>query len=251
MEVVGRRRLFVLVCVGVWLTHVFPQMAVSSKNAALARTIVETMCLFKLGLKSTEPQIVGMFKQAVERQHGPGTCPALQVLKATIATPDEDEVAVNDQIELTMMLKRPHAKPFTRAQVMMLKMRKMEDAQITEALSKFREQWWIMLSCVRVDMPDGKVVDQEQLVLAWPAVVGKIDQEDLKLGLKFKAPPGPGKYTFRLDVKASEFLGCDSTQQLVVNVVKEARVKEEATMEDDGDVVVVGSPKSSSAKKNE
>ena len=162
-------------------------------------------------------------------------------------------------------------------------------------LAKYREGWWIILSIKEKDVKPGapssgkkaavdKLVSdheaskEQNLVLAWPLVVQKIDKERTTVGIKFRGPAAPGRYTYTVDVMTQEFLDCDSAKDIIVDVVDESSVerveidyglddednkaggeedKEDDGSDDDndddedGDVVIVSSPKSSSAKKNE
>lgn len=102
-----------------------------------------------------------------------------------------------------------------------------------------------MLSVVKAEFTDGKVNNNEVLLACFPAIIKAIDQPNLTVQVKFAAPSKPGRYTFRAQLKAAEFIGVDISKDIVVDVVATPKRDEGDTETvDDGDVVVV-SPKSS------
>lgn len=230
------------------------RVASQKKSAELARTVVETVAMYKIGVEDpTSTEAVNWFRDAVQMQYGQGNTPGIVVHKAIIETEDEDEVATNDVTTLTLDIERTHAEAFTKQKVMLCQKQGLDPNQ---ELSKYREGWWIVVSAKR----DG---DDEKLTICWPVIVQRIDRKRTTVGIKFKAPAEPGNYEFRIDVKSQEFLGCDAVKKVNVKVISESDVKKGDFMtneeegegkekeikdagssdEEDGDAVIVSSPK--------
>lgn len=263
------------------------RVAMAEKNADLARTIVETVAMYKIGVKDpTKESSIAWFQRTIQAQYGPGNVPSIKVHKSEIFTDDEDEVACNDTCTLSVEMERTHAAAFTSKKAEMIRKQGLD---VKEQLSKYREGWWFVVSstCLKREKVGSGVkgaalnkllsdyesseVEQERLLFAHPVIVQSIDKKDLEIEMKFKAPPSPGSYKIRVDIKSQEFLGCDFTKDIIVNVVDEASVKKEVdTFEDhddddvhdggtrggdetdsdeeDGDAILVNSPSKGGSK---
>ncbi|GMI07700.1 hypothetical protein TrLO_g13239 [Triparma laevis f. longispina] len=277
------------------------RVATHSKKIVLARTIVETVAMYKMGVKGAkDPASIAWFKKSIIAQYGsPSGLPSLKLHKAIIETEDEDEIACNDVCTLKLDLERTHANIFTEKKIEICQK---QGLNVQEHLSKYREMWWVLVSvkdknlkkvsqsgkssgknaAVKKLLEDHEESKKRSLVLAWPVIVQQIDRERTTVNIKFRAPPAAGEYTFTLDIKSQEFLDCDVVKDIVVNVVDESTVQkaevnyglddepakkdqgeeekedddedsdsdeDTAKMKDDGDVVVVSSPKNSDLRQ--
>jgi len=238
------------------------RVAMEKQSPELARTVVETVAMYKIGVENpVADSAVKWFRGAVQAQYGPGNVPAILIHSAKIETDGEDEVATNDLVTLSVDIERKHAEAFTKQKVLLCQKQGL-DPRVE--LTKYREGWWIVLSAVE----EGKDDQPERLVLIRPAIVQNIDRKRTTITCKFKGPPNPGNYKFRLDVKSQEFLGCDTTREIAVKIIDESEVKpaeflenkaeeeeeegkgdeddhdeEDSSDEEDGDAVLVSSPK--------
>eukprot|EP00568_Trieres_chinensis_P008584 CAMPEP_0183297532 /NCGR_PEP_ID=MMETSP0160_2-20130417/4810_1 /TAXON_ID=2839 ORGANISM="Odontella Sinensis, Strain Grunow 1884" /NCGR_SAMPLE_ID=MMETSP0160_2 /ASSEMBLY_ACC=CAM_ASM_000250 /LENGTH=696 /DNA_ID=CAMNT_0025459381 /DNA_START=45 /DNA_END=2135 /DNA_ORIENTATION=- len=237
-------------------------MAVESYR--LARTIVETVSMFKIGTPTADdPKTLTWFRDVMKKQYGgEAGLPRLKFLEKDIATPDEDEIATGDTCALSLHIERKHAENFTK-QKLALCQKQGIPPQV--AMQAYREGWWILIRAKRVDGGEApveeeteekenagslmKMLDSEtkkkfaeeteenKLLCAWPFIVSNVAQKAGKVNVRFKAPAAPGKYEFMVDVKSQEFLGADeqfSIQKEVLDSEVIAR-KEKDEEEDEGE----------------
>lgn len=240
-------------------------VAMTLKSYRLAKTVIETMTMFKVGtMSATDPKQVSWFEDVMKKQYE-GVVPRLDVTNLIVHTVEEDEIATNDTCTAEMDVARPHAENFTKQKIAQCQKQGIPP-QI--GLQTYREGWWILIRAEKRDCDDdGEVVvpatssklessidpklrtllhnvqlqefsgetQQNHLLTAWPLVVQNVAQKSGKIKLKFKAPAVPGKYRFYVAVKSQEFLGADFELTCDRDIVDEAAVKRPEDEEDDDD----------------
>ena len=65
----------------------------------------------------------------------------------------------------------------------------------------------------------------DQLLTAWPILIQSLAQKNAKVKVQFDAPELPGKYKYTFDVKSQDFLGCDQSFDLEIDVVDSETVQ--------------------------
>ena len=83
--------------------------------------------------------------------------------------------------------------------------------------------------------PKPKHALKEVLVLGYPIIVKDIGKKKISFKAKFRAPPTPGRYTFTVKFKSTEFIGSDCEAKIGVKVLseEEARAAEPESQGDD------------------
>jgi len=237
------------------------RVAGSVRSYRLYKTIVECVAMFKIGTTSvSDEETLAWFKDIMQKTYGgPTGVPRVIIGDIDIATPDEDEIATDDTCKLQIEINRPHAENFTKQKIAMAQKQGIPP-QI--ALQTFREGWWILIRCKKLDgdapvdnehmtknpllaaLDNGSKkkfeseVEENRLLNAWPFIVSNITQKSGKVNVTFKAPSAPGKYKFFIDVKSQEFLGCDHVFTVEKDIIDKAlieRKEEEEEEENDGD----------------
>lgn len=187
---------------------------------------------------------------------GPKGVPRIIISKLDILTPNENEIVNEDAGALEMELHRVHGENFMKQKVAMA-MKQGIPPQI--ALQTFREGWWILLRCEKIDGGDSCDVNMDfidkhpilahltnetkekyksessenRLINAWPFVVSNMQQQVGKVKVRFMVPKVPGKYKFYIDVKSQEYLGCDQTFVLEKDILdKDVVVRAEKKIEE-------------------
>ena len=184
--------------------------------------------------------------------------PRIIISKLDIVTPNEEEIATEDASVLEMELNRVHGENFMKQKIAMA-MKQGIPPEI--ALQTFREGWWILLRCEKLDKGDDlnantefidkhpilanlstdirdkfrQEKEENLLINAWPFMVSNIKQVTGKLKVTFLAPKIPGKYKFYIDVKSQEYLGCDQTFTLEKEVLDKDTVKRVEKKEEEAD----------------
>jgi len=239
------------------LLEVALRVAGSVRSYRLYKTIVECVAMFKIGTTSiSDEKTVGWFKDIMKKTYGgPAGVPSVVVGSIDIETPDEDEIATEDTCKLEIEITRPHAESFTKQKIAMAQKQGIPP-QI--ALQTFREGWWILIRCKKLDgsapvnnehMKNNPVlaaldsgakrafeseIEENRLLNAWPFIVSNISQTSGKVNVTFRAPSVPGKYKFFIDVKSQEFLGCDQVLTLEKEIIdKELLERKEEKQEAD------------------
>jgi hypothetical protein len=227
-------------------------LAASVKSYRLARTLIETHVMFKVGVLSiSHPQTIEWFRNTMSSTYGgPDGIPTLEFRSKSITTPDENEIATGDLCALELDIERKHADSFTKQKVEQCTKQGIPP-QI--ALSAYREIWWILIRAknmneeMRVEKLDPSEIksnnegakwfdpaslnkfekeeEENRLLHMFPFIVPNVAQKSGKLTVRFMAPKKPGKYKFFVDVKSGEFLGCDHEFTLVEDVVDRSTVK--------------------------
>ena len=258
----------------------------STRSYKLYKTLVECYTMFKIGVtSSTSPLMIQSFQKQMEKTFdGNKGIPRIIISQLDIVVP-VDKVVVDDTEEksseekgketptppttsttgtntdtdtvvagkissLELSLHRVHGENFMKQKIAMA-MKQGIPPQI--ALQTFREGWWILLRCEKLDdsssssssssssrKDDTDFIDkhpilsklssttlnkyknetqENRLINAWPFVVSNMKQTDGKVKVRFMVPKEVGKYKFYIDVKSQEYLGCDQTFTLEKEVV--------------------------------
>jgi hypothetical protein len=200
--------------------------AVACRNYALAKTIVETVGMFKIGC--TSPEKVAWFDGVMQKQYQ--CLPRLKIENASVECVGEEQLATGDVLALGLELTRLHAEAFTRQKIAMFQK---QGIPPQVALQSYREGWWFLARAERLDgttpasalgiKTDGilkevaandvakfqKATFEERLLTAWPMVVQNVAQKTGKVKIQFLAPSVPGRYKFTVSIKSQDFLGAD------------------------------------------
>lgn len=200
--------------------------AVACRNYPLAKTIVETVAMFKIGTTSVDK--VDWFNGVMQKQYQ--TLPRLQIENTSIECPDEKDMATGDVLAISLDMTRLHAEAFTRQKIAMFQK---QGIPPQVALQTYREGWWFFARAERLDgETPGSVLEikaegilkevaekdmkkfneapfQDRLLTAWPMVIQNVAQKSGKVKIQCKAPPVPGKYRFLVSIKSQDFLGAD------------------------------------------
>jgi hypothetical protein len=237
------------------------RVAMSARSYRLAKTIVETVSMFKVGTMShDDKKTVDWFKSTMKKQYGDDGIPGLEIVSKDIETPDEEEIATGDTCALMMEIKRPHADAFTQQKIEICKKQGIPPEL---GMQTYREGWWVLLRAKKVggggggadasnegidsknsiaQLLDGAARkrfaqerDENRLSHSWPFIVTNCAQKQGNVKIQFKAPSAPGKYQFYVSVKSQEFLGADHDFVIVKEVVDGKEIARKQEEEDDDD----------------
>lgn len=230
------------------------RLSVSLKSYRLAKTIIEAVCMFKVGVKDISDETVSTFKESMIKQYTEEGLPKLGISDLSMETPGEEEMATDDLCAITMTAAREHAEAFTKVKIAMCQK---QGIPPQVALQTYREGWWVLVRAKKIDggetpksessespltkmmnNSDKQKFDQEKdensLLAAWPMIVQNMAQKSGKIKVQFKAPSVPGKYEMYIAVKSQEFLGTDQDLKLTVDIVdSEGLKREDADDEED------------------
>lgn len=232
------------------------RMAIILRSYRLTKTILETICMFKIGTPSPcDASTIAWFDSVMKRQYG--CVPRLDVKDFKVYTDDEDEIATNDTCTLEMEMDRTHAENFTKQKVALCQK---QNIPPQVALQAYQEGWWVMIRASKLDGKKDSAApiqykaaneqmkkvlasvdvetfasekEENRLLNAFPIMVQNCAQPKMKLKLQFKAPAVPGKYRFYIDIKSQEFLGADQVLTCEHTIVDEASVKKKSEEEED------------------
>jgi hypothetical protein len=223
------------------------KVATVVKSYRLTKTVIEAMCMFKLGTWSaTDPKQIEWFEDIMKKQYN--VVPKLDVSNLNVHTLDEDEIATNDTCTVELEVARPHAENFTKQKIAQCQKQGIPP-QI--GLQAYREGWWILVRAEKLGV--GKVpaagalskaeetklgemlqavalstfsseVQDNHLLTAWPMVVTNVAQKSGKIKLKFTAPAVAGKYRFYISIQSQDFLGADLELTCEREIVDQAAV---------------------------
>lgn len=234
----------------------------STRSYKLYKTLVECYTMFKIGTPSvSSPEIISNYQKMYEKTFdGPKGVPRIIISKLEISTPAPDnstdannnnnnnniEIAAGDTTALELELHRVHGENFMKQKIAMA-VKQGIPPQI--ALQTFREGWWILLRCEKLNDSSsssnaGEFIDQHPilakmssdikdkfkqetndnlLINAWPFMVSNMKQLVGKVKVRFIAPKVPGSYKFYIDVKSQEYLGCDQTFTLEREILEKKK----------------------------
>lgn len=234
------------------------RVAGSARSYRLYKTIVECVAMFKIGTTSVsnKENLTWFHDIMTKTYNGPEGVPRISVGEINIETAGEDEIATDDTCQLRIEMNRPHAENFTKQKVAMAAKQGIPP-QI--ALQTYREGWWILIRCQKLDgeaeadndhiaknpilaaLDNGAKqrfaaeTEENRLLNAWPFIVSNIAQKNGKVNVSFKAPGTPGKYKFFIDVKSQEFLGCDKVFTVEKEVIDKALIERKEEEKEDKD----------------
>ena len=220
--------------------------AVACRNYNLAKTVVETVAIFKIGTPKVDN--AEWFNGVMEKQFQ--ALPRMQVENFSIECPGETEMATGDALAIGLDMTRLHAEPFTRQKIAMFQK---QGIPPQVALQTYREGWWFLVRAERLDgdteastldlKTDGILKDvaeedlakfhmasfQERLVTAWPMIIQNVAQKSGKIKIHCQAPAVPGKYRFTVALKSQDFLGADQEFSVEATIVDASTVVRKST----------------------
>lgn len=231
------------------------RIASTTKSYPIAKTLVETVTMFKIGCPNVTD--TDWFHTMLENQYS--IVPQLVIDEKTIETEGEDEIATGDNAFLKISMERLHAEAFTKAKILQAQK---QGIPPQVALSTYREGWWLLLRAEKIanldgskytpsekdkspkmDIPKGMELtpqmvetmektahyhtgkEKDILLACWPSIVSNVAQKMGKTSVPFKVPDEPGKYMFYVDVMSQEFLGCNQSFEMEFDVLDVAEVK--------------------------
>jgi hypothetical protein len=224
------------------------RIAVNMNSYRLAKTIVETVAMFKIGVSDpSSPKTLEWFRSIMAKQYTAEGSPHLAISNLKVEPPtDEKEIIPGDSACITLTLERTHAESFTKIKVAQCQQQGIPP-QI--ALQTYREGWWLFLRLEPESSGDigtsfqdndtennplapllSKVSDEDKekfaaeaipnrLVVAWPMIVQNMAQASGSVKVQFPAPAAPGRYKLHLAIKSQEFLGTDQDFELPFEVL--------------------------------
>jgi hypothetical protein len=224
------------------------RIAVSMSSYRLAKTIIETVAMFKIGVSDpSSPKTLEWFRSIMTKQYTAEGSPRLAISNLKIEPPtDENEIIPGDSACITLTMERTHAESFTKIKVAQCQKQGIPP-QI--AIQTYREGWWLLIrlesessvesgsSFQDFDMENNplapilsKVSDEDKvkftaetipnrLVVAWPMIVQNMAQASGNVKVEFPAPTSPGRYKLHLAIKSQEFLGTDQDFELPFEVL--------------------------------
>ena len=212
--------------------------AVSLRNFALTKTIVEAVSIFKIGCKDCKEKDIEWFDSIMKKQYA--VLPRLKIENMTIGA-KHPEMATEDVLLISLDLTRLHAENFTKQKIAMCQKQGIPP-QI--ALQQYREGWWYFVTGERLDgetpascaaiKKEGTLLEkvneedmarfekskfEERLLTAWPMIVANVAQKSGKVKIQFNAPSVAGKYKFHVTVKSQDFLGADQSFSVQADIV--------------------------------
>lgn len=231
------------------------RLAVSCRSYPLAKTIVETVAMFKIGTPTVDN--LEWFNGVMQKQYQ--TLPRLNIDAPTIECPDEQEMATGDVLSISLGMTRLHAEAFTRQKIAMFQK---QGIPPQVAMQTYREGWWFLVRAERLDgnvpgssleIKEGGILTEvgeddiakfeeatfeDKLLTAWPMVIQNVAQKSGKVKVQCMAPPVPGKYRFTITIKSQDFLGADqefSVEGTIVDASTVVRKPKEDKPKEDGD----------------
>lgn len=239
------------------------RIATTTRSYPLAKTLIEAVTMFKIGCPDNSKFV--WFHDIIKKQYG--VIPSLIIEDKEIVTDGEDEVATGDTAALKLTMERVHAEGFTKGKILQAQK---QNIPPTVALNSFQEGWWVLVRAEKikeldgtdlktsqakhvpkVEMPEGMKLSPEKLaeyhtgyekdvlLACQPTIVSNVAQKKGKIKVLFKTPLEPGKYKFYVDVKSQEFLGCDQTLTMELDILDvedvKRRQKEEEEKQDQED----------------
>ena len=128
-------------------------MAMMAGSYRLAKTIVETVSMFKIGTTSHDDKtIVKAFMETMKKQYGGDKgVPRLLVKNYFVSTEDEDEKATGDISVVQLEMEGTHAEHFTMQNIALCQKHGIPP-QV--ALKAYQEGWWMLVRAKRLDSKD-------------------------------------------------------------------------------------------------
>lgn len=229
------------------------RLGVSLRTYQLTKTIVEAVCIFKIGCKGVAEKDVKWFDSIMKKQYA--VLPRLKIDNTTIESAKHPETATDDVLLISLDLTRLHAEAFTRQKVAMCQK---QGIPPQVALQQYREGWWYFVTGERLDgetpascaeiRKEGSILEKvddediekfnkskynDRLLTAWPMIVANVAQKAGKVKIQFKAPSVPGKYKFTVSVKSQDFLGADQVFSVEADIVDKSTLSREPETEEE------------------
>lgn len=229
------------------------RMSVALRTYSLTKTVVESVSMFKIGVKGCEAKEVEWFDSIMKKQYA--VLPRLKIDNTTIESAKHPETATEDTLVISLDLTRLHAENFTRQKVAMCQK---QGIPPQVALQQYREGWWYLVTGERLDgetpascaeiKRKGNLLESvndediekfnkskfdERLLTAWPMIVANVAQKSGKVKIRFDAPSVPGKYKFSVAVKSQDFLGADQVFSLEADIVDKSTLSRDSDAETD------------------
>jgi hypothetical protein len=249
------------------------RVALTLRSYTLFATMVECIALFKIGCVpgtglpwfnghmartyGTLPRLsIGqvIFTKHVKTNKADST--AQQQQQPNNSGPAEiiptDTIVAGQTAAVVLPVERTHAEKFTRTK---LEQWKKQGIPPQVAMNSYREGWWFLLRCERLDKNDNeasssgssskkkealntedgaKVLSKVHpntvqrfnatapefyLVTAWPMIVQNIGQKSGAVKISVTAPDEPGRYRFHVGIQSQDFLGADQVVSVDITVV--------------------------------
>lgn len=198
------------------------RVAVQLQCLPLAKTIAETMRLFKIGITEENEKSKSWVDSAMLKTYK--ILPELRILSNAVGENDEGQTTLELECE------RIHAKNFLEQKLASCKQQGIPPQM---GLQTFREPWWLFLECPTnppppledlgplKDLPASAVARfrPPTIVKGLPVVITQVAQAKLKLTLA--VPQAKVGDVFKLHVVSSEFLGTDHVVEFPVEVKKD------------------------------
>lgn len=230
--------------------------SVGLRSAALTKTVIEAVGIFKIGCRDCKENDIKWFNSIMQKQYA--VLPRLKIDNTTIEGAKFPEMATEDVLLISMDLGRIHAENFTKQKIAMCQK---QGIPPQVALQQYREGWWFLITGERLDgetpsscakiKREGTLLEkiddedmakfdkstfEERLLTAWPMIVQNVAQKSGKVKIQFSAPSVPGKYRFNVTVKSQDFLGADHKFTVEAEIVDKSTVsREEETTKGDDD----------------
>jgi hypothetical protein len=218
------------------MESVLLRLALVQNSHPLAKTIIEAISMFKIGIKSAvEKKSINWFNGVLLQTYGGlDGLPRLKITEPSIQPEAEEEartsekdnvITANDTVVLTLTIERTHAQKFLEHKLNLCKTQNLDPEMV---LASYHEVWWVLVSIQNVQ-------DQGETVplMAFPFIVKNIAQKIGKVKCKFIAPKKPGQYKFLFEIKSPEFLGADQAFDLEYEIVKGVKNDEEQEEEEE------------------
>jgi len=212
------------------------RMALANRSYQLAKTIIESICMFKIGTSSaTEQKNVNWFNGVILQTYGGiEGLPRLKVSESLVETPGKAEIATGDVSVISLTISRTHAEKFTQHKLELCKKQNMDPRM---ALASYQEGWWVLVRAQNLSDENS----EPALISAWPFLVRNIAQKAGKIKCKFQVPEKPGKYKFLFDIKSQDFLGADQSFEVETEILDRNQVdRDDDEVDDDDDEGVDG-----------
>lgn len=206
------------------------RMALANRSFQLSTTIIESICMFKVGTASaTDKKNVNWFNSVILKTYGGlEGLPRLKVKEKVIDTPEYPNIATGDTSVIGLTIERTHAEKFVQHKLELCKKQNMDPRM---AMAAYQEGWWVLVRARNMDKPDEPLT----LVSAWPFLVRNIAQKAGKIKCKFQVPDTPGKYKFLFDIKSQDFLGADQKFEMDVEILDRNDVERKEEESDSSD----------------
>lgn len=209
-------------------------MGVTVRCQPLVSNIIDAIREFKVGATSEK---TSWFHKQLQTNYG--ILPSLRVVQTRLHVPDQEWIGTSDKAELEVEVERMHGEQFAKHKLAQFKA---QGIPAQTGMQMYREGWWFLVRLQKMDggqpLPVKPLSDEtvetlslspeaqkrfgdcpDQLLTAWPVFIQNLAQKNAKVKVHIPSPELPGKYKYIFDVKSQDFLGCDQTFDLEIDVV--------------------------------